>query len=118
MEAARSDIRRRCCPTVPAAAPREVVARRAATTMSAAAPLCRLDEIADGAARGFDPQGSGQDTLFAVRRGQRLYLYRDSCPHASSPMAWRKDEYLNRRGDRILCFAHGAQFEVETGRCL
>lgn len=86
--------------------------------MSAAAPLCRLEEIADGAARGFDPQGSGQDTLFAVRRGQRLYLYRDSCPHASSPMAWRKDEYLNRRRDRILCFAHGAQFEVETGRCL
>jgi nitrite reductase/ring-hydroxylating ferredoxin subunit len=87
--------------------------------MSAEAPpLCRLDEIADNAARGFDPEGGGQDTLFAVRRGPKLYLYRDRCPHASTPMAWRKDGYLNRRGDRIVCFAHGAQFEVETGRCL
>lgn len=86
--------------------------------MSAALPLCRLDEIGDNSARGFDPQRCGQDTLFAVRRGSTLYLYRDLCPHASSPMAWRKDEYLNRRRDRIVCYAHGAQFEIETGRCL
>lgn len=88
--------------------------------MSAAPPepMCQLDEMADNAARGFDPGRSGRDTLFAVRRGQKLFLYRDSCPHAASPMAWRKDEYLNRRRDRIVCFAHGAQFEIETGRCL
>jgi len=83
-----------------------------------AATLCNLDEIADGTARGFDPQGGGQDTLFAVRRGQRLYIYRDRCPHESTPMAWRKDEYLNHARDRVVCFAHGAQFEIETGRCL
>jgi nitrite reductase/ring-hydroxylating ferredoxin subunit len=86
--------------------------------VSAATVLCRFDELADGEARGFDPQHSGQDTLFGVRRGSRLYLYRDLCPHADSPMAWRKNEYLNRRRDRIVCFAHGAQFEVESGRCL
>ena len=86
--------------------------------MSSGAALCRFDELVDGEARGFDPQGCGQDTLFAVRRRSKLYLYRDLCPHASSPMAWRKDEYLNRARDRIVCFAHGAQFEIETGRCL
>ena len=32
-------------------------------------------------------------------------------------MAWRKDAYLNAAGDRIVCAAHGAQFEVDTGRC-
>jgi nitrite reductase/ring-hydroxylating ferredoxin subunit len=32
-------------------------------------------------------------------------------------MAWRKDEYLNAARDRIVCAAHGAQFDIETGVC-
>jgi nitrite reductase/ring-hydroxylating ferredoxin subunit len=80
--------------------------------------LCRLDEITDGGARGFDPQGDGRDTLFVVRRGARLYAYRDACPHVSgAPMAWRKDAYLNGDRSRIVCSAHGAQFDIATGLC-
>lgn len=33
-------------------------------------------------------------------------------------MAWRKDAYLNRDGTRIVCHAHGAQFDPVTGVCL
>ena len=29
-------------------------------------------------------------------------------------MAWRKHAYLNAAGDRIVCAAHGAQFEIES----
>jgi nitrite reductase/ring-hydroxylating ferredoxin subunit len=32
-------------------------------------------------------------------------------------MAWRKDQYLNAAGDRIVCAAHGALFDIPTGRC-
>jgi nitrite reductase/ring-hydroxylating ferredoxin subunit len=32
-------------------------------------------------------------------------------------MAWRKDAYLNAAGDRIVCAAHGAQFDIESGVC-
>jgi nitrite reductase/ring-hydroxylating ferredoxin subunit len=80
--------------------------------------LFHIDDVVEGSALGFSPEASEQDTLFAVRKGQKLYLYRDSCPHTQSPMAWRKNEYMNRRRDRIVCFAHGAQFEIETGDCL
>jgi nitrite reductase/ring-hydroxylating ferredoxin subunit len=31
--------------------------------------------------RGFDPENSGQDSLFVVRQGGRLFGYRDQCPH-------------------------------------
>jgi nitrite reductase/ring-hydroxylating ferredoxin subunit len=79
--------------------------------------LCHLDELPDGHARGFDPRGSGRDTLFVVRRGRTLRAYRNACPHHGTPMAWRKDAYLNAAGDRIVCAAHGAQFEIDTGRC-
>lgn len=81
--------------------------------------LGRRDEIADGAARGFDPDGAGRDTLFVVAKGGALYGYRNACPHmAGAPMAWRKHAYLNGDGSRIVCFAHGAQFRPEDGRCV
>ena len=80
--------------------------------------LLHLDDLPDGASRGFDPQRIGQDTVLAVRRGRRLFAYADACPHHGTPMAWRKDAYLNAAGDRIVCAAHGAQFEVDTGLCV
>lgn len=79
--------------------------------------LCSFDELADGRSRGFDPQGAGRDTLFVVRRGRALFAYANACPHHGTPMAWKKDAYLDAAGERIVCFAHGAQFEIETGRC-
>ena len=80
--------------------------------------LCRLDELPEGGSRGFDPQARGQASVFAVRRGGALHVYADSCPHHGTPMAWRRDAYLNAAGDRIVCAAHGAQFEIDTGLCV
>ena len=80
--------------------------------------LCRIDELPDGGARGFDPGRSGQDTLLLVRRGTQVFAYADACPHHGTPMAWRKDGYLNAARDRIVCHAHGAQFDIVTGTCL
>jgi nitrite reductase/ring-hydroxylating ferredoxin subunit len=84
----------------------------------AAVRLCALAELPDGGARGFDPQGRGRDTVFAVRRGRAVRVWADRCPHHGTPMPWRKDAYLNAAGDRIVCSAHGALFEPETGLCV
>jgi nitrite reductase/ring-hydroxylating ferredoxin subunit len=80
--------------------------------------LCRLDELPEGGSRGFDPEARGQASVFAVRRGGELRVYADRCPHHGTPMAWRRDAYLNAVGDRIVCAAHGAQFEIDTGLCV
>lgn len=81
--------------------------------------LCKADELAEGCARGFDPLNEGIDTILVVRRNGSLYAYRDACPHyGDTPMAWRKDAYLDRAGTHIVCSAHGAQFAIETGVCL
>jgi nitrite reductase/ring-hydroxylating ferredoxin subunit len=80
--------------------------------------LCRLDDLVDGDSRGFDPQGVGHDTVFVVRRGSDVHVYHDSCPHQGSQMAWRRHAYLNAARDRIVCHAHGAQFEIDTGVCV
>jgi nitrite reductase/ring-hydroxylating ferredoxin subunit len=80
--------------------------------------LCRLDDIPDGDSRGFDPLKVGRDTMLIVRKDKALYAWRDACPHIDGvPMAWRKDAYLNASGDRIVCSAHGALFDISTGVC-
>ncbi len=79
--------------------------------------LCDAYELDEGRSRGFDPAGSGHDTMFVVRRNG-LHAYRNECPHwANTSMAWRKDAFLNHDGSSIVCAAHGAQFDIVTGLC-
>ncbi|RJF95788.1 Rieske (2Fe-2S) protein [Noviherbaspirillum saxi] len=87
--------------------------------MNSTATLCRLEDIPDGEARGFDPAGVGRDTLFIVRQGQGLHGWYDRCPHeGDTPLPWRRHGYLNKKRTRIVCFAHGAQFEIASGMCI
>jgi nitrite reductase/ring-hydroxylating ferredoxin subunit len=79
--------------------------------------LCAFHELPDGTARGFDPGRIGQDTMFVVRDGDALHAWADACPHHCTPMAWRRHAFLNAARDRIVCAAHGALFEIDTGRC-
>ena len=100
-----------------------VAGRRTPAPLTGAAPsdrlLCRLDDIADGRSRGFDPLREGRDTMFVVRRGAAAFGYRNACPHYDfARMAWRKDEFLNADATRIQCSAHGALFRIEDGVCV
>lgn len=79
--------------------------------------LCRLDDIPDGQARGFAFGGRSEDSVFAVRRGETVYVYENICPHIGSPLAWVKDGYLSGDRERIICYLHGARFKIEDGEC-
>ena len=91
----------------------------AALTAELIGPLARIDEIEDRHSRGFDPLGEGRDTMFIVRQGTRLHGWRNLCPHyENARMAWKKDEFLNADRSRIVCGAHGALFEIDSGECV
>ena len=80
--------------------------------------LCHLDDLPDGDSRGFDPNGSGRDTVLVVRQAVNVYAYQNACPHVDgSPLAWQKNRYLNAARDRIVCSGHGAEFDIVTGIC-
>lgn len=67
---------------------------------------------------GFTYKSPGRDKLFVVKHQGRLHAWLNDCPHwPGSPMAWRRDAYLNRDATRIVCSGHGAEFEIHTGRC-
>lgn len=79
--------------------------------------LCRLEEIPDGAARGFPAAPGGFTGLFAVRRGERVFVYVNSCPHVGLPLEPLPDRFLDTKRQSIICAAHGARFRIEDGVC-
>ena len=90
--------------------------------MSAAPPagtvLCRLEDLPDPGAKGFEfREGDQLFAGFVVRTGERVQGYVDACPHAGWPLAMF-DRYLTREKDLILCSGHGALFRLEDGLCV
>lgn len=91
-----------------------------ATSMDHPRPirLCRFNELPIGAARGFDPLGSGADTILILRRADAVRAFLNRCPHQGVALEYRKDRFLTHDGERIMCHAHGALFDPDTGRCI
>jgi nitrite reductase/ring-hydroxylating ferredoxin subunit len=80
--------------------------------------LCAVSEIADGGAKGFGAAPGGFTGLFAVRQGDLVRVYLNSCPHIGTPLDWAPDRFLSRDGQHIVCATHGAEFAPDTGLCL
>lgn len=77
--------------------------------------LCAVDDIEDGGSKGFTLDKF--TSVFAVRRGEAVYVYRNTCPHAGFELNWTPDKFLDRNREHIMCSAHGALFEITTGHC-
>ena len=81
--------------------------------------LCRADEVAEGAGRGFRfGAGTEQFGLFVIRYGGALRAYVNSCPHQGTPLDWLPDRFFDRDGAHLLCGTHGALFRPEDGLCV
>ena len=80
--------------------------------------LCDLQDLPDGGSRGFGPAPGGFTGLFAVRRGDDVVVYVNSCPHIGLPLNWNSDQFLSEDGTHIVCANHGAEFAIEDGYCL
>lgn len=77
--------------------------------------LCKLQDLADNAAKGFELDGR---KLFAVRRGGDVYLYENRCPHKGIPLEWMPDTFLDPDKQFIQCSTHGALFTIDAGLCI
>lgn len=81
--------------------------------------VCRLEELADGACRGFTVgQGDWPLRGFLVRVNGEVHGYVNRCPHAGHPLNLVPDRFLTPDGTLILCSSHGALFEKQTGYCV
>ena len=80
--------------------------------------VCRLDDIADPGARGFDLEtAEGVLSVIVVRLGQSVHGYINRCPHQGTPLETFPDRFLSRDGTELICSTHGARFRAENGVC-
>ena len=81
--------------------------------------LCRLQDIDDPGSKGIVTGIDGRKTgIFLVRRGDKVYGYRNQCPHTGSPLDWLPDQFLDLDKAFIQCATHDARFRIEDGMCV
>ncbi len=85
--------------------------------MSNSITLCDAADVSEATgkvARYSDEPGS---EIILIRRGDNIYGYRNICPHAGRSLSWGPDQLLFTPAGHLVCTAHGATFEVDTGLC-
>ena len=81
--------------------------------------LCELNDIEDGGSAGFTAKVNGTaQMVLAVRKGNQVFVYINSCPHIGTPLDFHAGKFLNQEKKHILCSTHGALFEIENGHCI
>ncbi len=86
--------------------------------------LCAVDDLEDGGSAALFGEVDGRrQSLIGVRRGERVYVYVNRCPHIGAPLNLDIGDapagrFLTRDRRHILCVNHGARFEFEDGLCV
>ena len=81
--------------------------------------LCSLDELPQGGSLRADFGGdSHAQGIALIRKGNKVYAYINRCPHQDLPLDWQRGQFLDDRGQQIVCAMHGATFRLEDGRCV
>lgn len=81
--------------------------------------LCKITELNQKDVTAIYSDLFGKKILIIQRNGE-LYAWLDACPHyANGPaMALKKDQYMCPDQQFLMCFGHGAKFEIATGLCV
>jgi len=81
--------------------------------------LCAVADIPDGGSNGFFVDtADGRLLYMAIRRGPKVFVYVNSCPHTGMPLDFQPGRFLNADGTLIQCSTHGAEFRIDDGFCV
>jgi nitrite reductase/ring-hydroxylating ferredoxin subunit len=86
---------------------------------SPGALLARVTDVPQDGAAVFDfAEGDARYSLILARRGENVFAYENRCPHANSPMERPDGRVAMQAGQFLICSAHAASFDVESGQCV
>ncbi|NHO66500.1 Rieske (2Fe-2S) protein [Aestuariicella hydrocarbonica] len=77
--------------------------------------LCPLQDLSNHQSKGFS---LNEQPIFVIRQNQKVYAYRNRCPHLGIQLEWLPDKFLDIDGDLIQCATHGALFSIDDGYCV
>lgn len=83
----------------------------------AGTPVCHADQVTSLKTCLIET-AAGSFPLLLLRSPMGLRAYVNACPHQFLPLDYRSQSLLSADGARLMCSAHGAQFDAETGEVL
>lgn len=81
-------------------------------------PLAMVSELPDGGATEVAHPQEPLQSLILLRDGARVRAYVNVCPHAGRALSWAPGQFLITPQGRLVCAAHGAAFDPESGVCV
>ncbi len=92
--------------------------------MSELYAICQNGAIEDGEATGFllmRITSTGEPEpwpILITRKGNNFYGFENACPHKGEQLdANNPGAFLDEEGNFLTCGHHGAQFDLDTGKC-
>ena len=91
--------------------------------MSELFAICQNGEIEDGEAAGFllmRIESTGEPKpwpILITRKGNNFYGFENACPHKGEQLDVTPGVFLDEEGNFLTCGHHGAQFDLDTGKC-
>lgn len=81
--------------------------------------LCNKRELPPNTAKGFSLETKqGTLDLFLINQDDKVYAYKNHCPHLGVQLNWQPDMFLSRDETHIQCSTHGALFTFDKGYCI
>ncbi len=77
--------------------------------------LCKLSDLHRGSSCLLVQSANGEFPLVIIRDDAGLRAFVNACPHQYLPLNFRSEKVLSDDGSRLLCSAHGACFDSQTG---
>ena len=75
-----------------------------------------LSERGDGVRFSVTTHGIERNA-FVVRYGGKAFAYLNRCAHAGLELDWIEGRFLDSERRWLICAAHGALYEPDTGAC-
>ena len=80
--------------------------------------LAQVHDVPDCGAIALDfAKGEDRFSMLLARRGDAVFGYENHCPHAGYPLERPDGRVLVQQQRYMVCTAHGASFELDTGAC-
>lgn len=87
-------------------------------SLAAGAVLARVDALADPCAIVLTPDAANPFvSVIVTRRGDAIAAFRNKCPHAGYPLQRADGRIALQEGRFMVCGAHAASFDLDTGAC-
>lgn len=82
--------------------------------------ICASADLPDGGdgLRFMVDTANGAQAAFVLRWRGAVFAYLNQCAHVALELDWNPGKFLDAEGEFLICAAHGALYQPDSGVCV